>query len=301
MGKQEKIEQLKKEKDAVILAHYYVNPEIQQIADFIGDSYFLSKKAAETNHKTLVFCGVSFMGESAKLLNQEKTVLMPDKMADCPMAHMVTRETVDAVRRKYPDVAVVCYINSTAEIKSWSDVCVTSANAVKIVKNLPNKQILFIPDRNLASYVAEQIPEKEILLNEGYCPVHEEMAAAEILQLKEQHPDAEILVHPECNGKVRETADYTGSTSGIINYAQSSKKSKFIIGTEIGVLYALKQARPDAEFYFPKTAPVCQDMKKITLDHVIHVLTEGDNAVEADENTSELAKKTLTRMLELAR
>lgn len=301
MTKQEEIEYLKKEKDAVILAHYYVRPEVQAVADYIGDSFFLSKKAVNLEHKTIVFCGVSFMGESGKLLNPKKTVLMPEASADCPMAHMVSKETVSAAREKYPDLAVVCYINSTAQIKSWSDVCVTSANAVKIVKNLPNKHILFIPDKNLAHYVAQQVPEKEFVFNDGYCPIHETMSAQEIIFLKEQHPNAEVLVHPECSEKVLALADYIGSTSGIIAYAAKSTAKEFIIGTENGVLYTLQKERPDAMFYFPKTEPVCPDMKKITLDHIIHVLKTGENAVELTH--AELikpAEKTLTRMLELA-
>lgn len=302
MTRQEEIEQLKKEKDAVILAHYYVPPEVQAVADYIGDSFFLSKKAVGLSNSTIVFCGVSFMGESGKLLNPGKTVLLPDMSADCPMAHMVTKETVDAAREKYPDLAVVCYINSTAEIKSWSDVCVTSANAVKIVKNLPNKHILFIPDKNLARYVAEQVPEKEFVYNDGYCPVHEKMSAEEIRTLKEAHKEAEVLAHPECSQTVLALADYIGSTSGIIEYAASSPAKEFIIGTENGVLYELQTRRPDAAFYFPKTEPVCTDMKKISLDKIIHVLRTGQNAVElADGELAGPAERTLTRMLELAK
>lgn len=301
MTQQEEIEQLKKEKDAVILAHYYVRPEVQEIADYIGDSYFLSEKAATLTNQTLVFCGVSFMGESAKLLNREKTVLLPDISADCPMAHMVSKETIDAAREAYPDLAVVCYINSTAEIKSWSDVCVTSANAVTIVRNLPNQHILFIPDKNLARHVAAQVPDKQILFNDGCCPVHEQIMLSQIQKQKKLHPDAEILVHPECNEAVLAAADYTGSTSGIISYAAKSSKSAFIIGTETGVLYALQQARSDAKFYFPQKPPVCPDMKKITLDGIIHVLKTGEHALKTDEDTAESAKKALTRMLALAK
>lgn len=302
MTKQQEIEQLKKDKDAVILAHYYAAPEVQAVADYIGDSFFLSKKAVGLTNRTIVFCGVSFMGESGKILNPDKTVLMPDMTADCPMAHMVTKETVDVARAEYDDLAVVCYINSTAEIKSWSDVCVTSANAVKIVKNLPNKNILFIPDKNLAHYVAEQVPEKNFIFNNGFCPIHEKMRAEEIKELKEAHKAAEILVHPECNKEVLKQADYIGSTSGIIDYAQKSPTKEFIIGTEEGVSYALKQVRPDAEFYFPKTKPICADMKKITLDGIIHVLKTGANAMELPEKTLvEPAENALSRMLELAK
>lgn len=301
MTKQEEIQKLKQEKDAVILAHYYVRPEVQEIADYIGDSYFLSKKAVDMPHKTIVFCGVSFMGESAKLLNPAKTVLMPDADADCPMAHMVTRETVEKARKQYGDLAVVCYINSTAEIKSWSDVSVTSANAVQIVKKLPNKNILFIPDKNLAHYVAGKVPEKNFVYNEGFCPVHENMRAAEIRELKALHPSAKVLAHPECSSEVLAIADYTGSTSGIISFAKNSADTEFIIGTESGISYALQRARADAAFYFPGTEPVCADMKRITLDKVLHVLECGGNEIRrGNEQTGEAAKRTLTRMLELA-
>lgn len=301
MTKQEEIQKLKEEKDAVILAHYYVRPEIQEIADYIGDSYFLSKKAVDLTQRTIVFCGVSFMGESAKLLNPSKTVLMPDAEADCPMAHMVAKETIEKARAQYEDLAVVCYINSTAEIKSWSDVSVTSANAVQIVRNLPNQHILFIPDRNLAHFVAEQVPEKQFVFNEGYCPIHENMRAAELRMLKEQHPSARVLVHPECNQEVLLLADYIGSTSGIIQFAKESADKEFIIGTESGVQYALQQARRDAVFYFPKTEPVCTDMKRITLEKIIHVLKFGTNEIRMDNGQAdEAAKQTLTRMLALA-
>lgn len=301
MTKQEEIQKLKEEKDAVILAHYYVRPEVQEIADYIGDSYFLSRKAVELPHRTIVFCGVSFMGESAKLLNPEKTVLMPDAEADCPMAHMVTKEIVERARAQYEDLAVVCYINSTAEIKSWSDVSVTSANAVQIVRNLPNHNILFIPDKNLAHFVAGKVPEKHFLYNEGYCPIHEHMKAEEIRELKEQHPSARVLVHPECSSEVLALADYIGSTSGIINYAKNSTDTAFIIGTESGVSYALQQARGDAAFFFPRTEPVCTDMKRITLDKIIDVLKKESNEMRMDDGQeSAAAKRTLTRMLELA-
>ncbi len=301
MTKQEEIKRLKREKDAVILAHYYTLPEVQAVADYIGDSYYLSEMAVKLPQKTIVFCGVSFMGESAKLLNPGKTVLMPDASADCPMAHMVTKETVDAAREKYPDLVVVCYINSTAEVKSWSDVCVTSANAVQIVKKLPARHILFIPDKNLARYVASQVPEKVFVCNDGYCPVHEEMAAEEIRDLKERHPGAEVLAHPECNEKVLALADYTGSTSGIIAYAKQSAAKTFIIGTESGVSCALRQAREDAAFYFPQTEPVCQNMKKVTLDGVLDVLKNGKNEVRPIEgHLSETAGESLRKMLVLA-
>ena len=224
----EEIQKLKQEKNAVILAHYYVRPEIQDIADYIGDSFYLSKVAVGLKEQTIVFCGVSFMGESAKVLNPEKTVLMPDMHADCAMAHMADADTIQKMRDTYEDLAVVCYINSTAELKTHSDVCVTSANAVKIVKELPNKNIFFIPDRNLAHFVAEQVPEKNFVYNEGYCPIHEKMQVEEIKKAKAQHPNAEVLSHPECPKAVLEISDYVGSTSGIIDYAKKAKTKNLL-------------------------------------------------------------------------
>ena len=300
MNNKELIDQLKREKDAVILAHYYVPAEVQAVADYVGDSYYLGRLAADLPNKTLVFCGVSFMGESGKLLSPDKTVLMPDQEAECPMAHMVTQEAVEEARKAYDDLVVVCYVNSTAQIKSWADVCVTSSNAVKIVKNLPNQHILFIPDQNLARYVAEQVPDKHIIIPDGYCPIHHHMRAEEIRKQKELHPEAEVLAHPECNSQILEMADYIGSTSGIIDYAAGSEKRAFIIATEAGVLYELQQKRPDGEFYFADTLPVCEGMKKITLEKIIQVLRTGENAVEVEENLVKPAGNTLKRMLELA-
>lgn len=300
MTKQEEIKQLKLEKDAVLLAHYYVPAEVQEIADYVGDSFYLSKVASKLTNKVLVFCGVSFMGESGKLLNPDKAVLMPDASADCPMAHMVTKAEIDDVRARYEDLAVVCYINSTAEIKSWSDVCVTSANAVQIVKKLPNQNILFIPDKNLGRYVAEQVPEKNVMLVKGYCPVHEEMKVKEIQELKQLHPLAEVLAHPECNASVLSIADYIGSTTGILKQAAASNAKEFIIATEIGVRFELEKQNPKKTFYFPKTEPVCMDMKKITLDGILHVLRTGENGAAVASNIAEPSKATLNRMLELA-
>lgn len=298
---QEEIRALKAEKDAVILAHYYVVPEVQELADYVGDSFYLSKVAAGLDCKVLVFCGVSFMGESACLLSPEKEVLMPDMAADCPMAHMVTEDDVLKYRGYYDDLAVVCYINSTAEIKSWSDVCVTSANAVEIVRRLPQKNILFIPDKNLGRYVAAQVPEKNVMLVQGYCPVHEEMQLAELQALKEAHPEAAVCVHPECNEAVTAMADYVGSTSGIIKFASASQGQEFIIGTEVGVLYKLQAENPDKKFYFAETTPVCRDMKLVTLEKVLAVLKEGGNRVTVPAELASRAKNPLEQMLALAK
>ena len=297
----EKIKKLKEEKNAVILAHYYVEPEVQEIADYIGDSFYLSKIAVGLKEQTIVFCGVSFMGESAKILNPEKTVLMPDITADCAMAHMADAETIQKMRDTYEDLAVVCYINSTAELKQHSDVCVTSANAVKIVKALPNKNIFFIPDKNLARYVAEQVPEKHFVFNKGFCPVHEKMQLEEVKKAKEAHPEAEVLTHPECPEAICRISDYLGSTSGIINYASKSEKKKFIICTENGVRFELEKENPDKKFYFTTTEPVCRDMKLVTLEKIAHVLETGENEVHVTEELRKKSGKALERMLELAK
>ena len=301
MLKQEEITRLKAEKNAVILAHYYVRPEVQEVADYIGDSFYLSRVAQGLTNPVIVFCGVNFMGESGKLLCPEKTVLMPDMQADCPMAHMVTKEEIDRYRAQYEDLAVVCYINSTAEIKTWSDVCVTSANAVKVIRSLPNRNILFVPDRNLGAYIATQVPEKNVMVVSGCCPIHNRISAMELMELKKGHPHAPILVHPECPPEVRELADYLGSTSGIIQYAQEHDEKEFIIGTEVGVLWDLQRKNPDKTFYFPKTIPVCQDMKSITLDKIIHVLKTGENSVTVAQEKTAAASRALERMLELSR
>ena len=297
----EKIKKLKEEKNAVILAHYYVELEVQEIADYIGDSFYLSKIAVGLKEQTIVFCGVSFMGESAKILNPEKTVLMPDITADCAMAHMADAETIQKMRDTYEDLAVVCYINSTAELKQHSDVCVTSANAVKIVKALPNKNIFFIPDKNLARYVAEQVPEKHFVFNKGFCPVHEKMQLEEVKKAKEAHPEAEVLTHPECPEAICRISDYLGSTSGIINYASKSEKKEFIICTENGVRFELEKENPDKKFYFTTTEPVCRDMKLVTLEKIAHVLETGENEVHVTEELRKKSGKALERMLELAK
>lgn len=297
----EKIQQLKKEKNAVILAHYYVRPEVQEIADYIGDSFYLSKVAVDLKEQTVVFCGVSFMGESAKILNPNKIVLMPDMHADCAMAHMADKETIQKMRETYEDLAVVCYINSTAELKQYADVCVTSANAVKIVRALPQKNIFFIPDKNLARYVAEQVPEKHVILNQGYCPIHEKMKVEEVKKAKEMYPQAEVLVHPECPESVCQMADYIGSTSGIISYATKSDCQEFIVCTEVGVRYELEKQNPEKHFYFTETEPVCEDMKLITLEKILEVLEQEENTVQISDELRTHSGKPLEKMLELAR
>ncbi len=297
----EDIQRLKKERNAVILAHYYVDDKVQEISDYIGDSYYLSKVAKDLEEDVIVFAGVSFMGESAKLLNPDKTVIMPDANADCAMAHMVQIEKIKEMREKYEDFAVVCYINSTAEIKTYADVCVTSANAVKIVKNLPNKNIFFIPDGNLGRYVATQVPEKNVILNNGCCPIHAAQTKKDVLRAKEKYPNAEFVVHPECVEELLSEATYIGSTSGIIDYVTNSECKEFIIGTEDGVLYELKKKNPDKKFYKLNDNFVCRDMKLVTPEKIKKVLENMDNQVEVDQEVRKKALSPLENMLELAK
>ena len=296
-----RIEQMKREKNAVILAHYYAPAEVQEIADYVGDSFYLAKIAKKSTADIIVFCGVRFMGESAKILNPDKKVLMPDPMADCMMAHMVREGIIEEMREKYKGLAVVCYINSDAELKCKSDVCVTSSNAVKIVKALPNKNIFFIPDRNLGSFVAEQVPEKNIIINNGCCPIHAKITEDQINEELEKHPEAKILAHPECDDKIISLADYVGSTSDIIAYAKNSDALEFIICTETGVDYQLITDNPEKRFYYPDPMPCCRDMKKNTLEAILDVLEKEDKEIIVDEDICKKAILPLEKMLEYAR
>lgn len=300
-NKFEKIKKLKEEKDAIILAHYYTEPEVQKIADYVGDSYFLSEKARQVKEKVIVMCGVSFMGESVKLLNKDKIVLLPDMSADCPMAHMATVEKIKEIREKYEDLAVVCYVNSTAELKAHSDVCVTSANALKIAERLPNKNIFFIPDQHLARYISTKLPEKNFIFNEGWCPIHNELTKEELLKAKEKYPNAKVAIHPECPLETVELGDYVGSTSGIIKYVTESDAEEFIICTEDGVLYELQEKNPNKKFYLPKEKFQCVGMKKITLDKIINSLETLEPQVHLKDEIITEANKPLENMLEMAK
>ena len=300
-NKFEKIKKLKEEKDAIILAHYYTEPEVQKIADYVGDSYFLSEKAREVKEKVIVMCGVSFMGESVKLLNKDKIVLLPDMSADCPMAHMATVEKIKEMREKYEDLAVVCYVNSTAELKAHSDVCVTSANALKIAERLPNKNIFFIPDQHLARYISTKLSEKNFIFNEGWCPIHNELTKEELLKAKEKYPNAKVAIHPECPLETVELGDYVGSTSGIIKYVTESDADEFIICTEDGVLYELQEKNPNKKFYLPKEKFQCVGMKKITLDKIINSLETLEPQVHLKDEIITEANKPLENMLEMAK
>ncbi len=297
----QRIEELKKEKNAVILAHYYAREDVQAVADYIGDSFYLAKLAKKIEQDTIVFCGVSFMGESAKILNPKKTVLLPDPTADCAMAHMVADGKIAEMRATYPDLAVVCYVNSDARLKGESDVCVTSSNAVKIVKALPQKNIFFIPDENLGRYVKEQVPEKNVIFNDGFCPRHKAITKSQVIAAMEAHPTAEVLAHPECTEDVLTLATYIGSTAGIIDYARGSDSADFIICTEQGVIYRLMADNPTKHFYFPDPCPICADMKKNTLEKIAYVLKTGANAIEIDDGVAAGALLPLDKMLELSK
>lgn len=295
------VARLKAEKDAVVLAHYYVPAETQALADYVGDSFYLARLARTLDCKTIVLAGVSFMAESAKMLNPLRTVLLPDVTADCPMAHMVRKADVDAVRAQYDDLAVVCYINSTAEIKTWSDVCVTSANAVKVVRELPQKNILFIPDMHLGHYVSLQVPEKNFILNRGYCPIHHRMIAAEVEALEMEHPDAVVLAHPECTEELLQEADFIGSTKQMIDYTATSDVQEFIVCTVVGVQREMELATQGTgkRFYFPATTPICVNMAKVTPEKVLACLRDNTGEVPMPANV-QAATTPLERMLELA-
>ncbi len=296
----EQIARLKKEKDAVILAHYYVPGEVQAVADYVGDSYALAKAAKETDARVLVFCGVNFMGESAKLLNPQKTVLMPSCDADCPMAHMVCEENIAALRKQYPDLAVVCYINSTARLKALSDVCVTSSNAVRVVRKLESRNIFFIPDRNLGAFVKEQIPEKNVILNDGCCPIHAAITAEQVQKAKAEHPNAVVLAHPECEPEVLALADKIGSTAEILTWAQGDEK-EYLIVTEEGVRFQMERADGSKRYYFPEPCPICPGMKENTLERLYEVLKTGEGEIEIPEELRVRALIPLERMLEMAK
>lgn len=288
---------LKKERDAVILAHSYQVSEVQEVADFVGDSLELSREVTKVECSTIVFCGVHFMAESAKLLNPQKMVLLPVMEAGCPMADMVTPDALKRAREKYPDAAVVCYINSSAAVKAESDICCTSSNAVKVVYSMPNKRILFVPDRNLASYVAEHVTGKEIIPWEGFCSTHWAVTEKDVEEARIAHPGAEVVVHPECSPAVARMADYVGSTSGIIERVSKSSCEAFIIGTEEGLLYRLRRDNPRKRLYLLSKGLICPDMKKTRLEDVLQALDKGKHPIEVEDEIRRRAVLSLERML----
>lgn len=300
MDELERIEQLKKEKNAIILCHNYQRPDVQDAADFVGDSFGLSQKAASSGADIIVFCGVDFMAESAAVLNPDKTVLMPELAAQCPMAAMITPESLRLEKEKYPDAAVVCYVNTPASVKAESDICCTSANALRVVNSLKEDKIIFVPDRNLALYVAAQTKKKIIPWN-GYCPTHHLILPGDILLEKEEHPEAEILVHPECRPEVIALADKVLSTEGMLKYARQSGSKEFIIGTEIGLLHRLGKENPEKTFIPATGFAVCPNMKMNTLQSIIRALEKNEHVIKVPEDIRIKAKSALDRMLEVGR
>ncbi len=301
MSLEDRIIDLKKQKNALIVAHYYVDDAVQEIADYVGDSYYLSKICMDRPEDLIIFCGVNFMGESAKILNPEKCVVMADNEADCPMAHMIEVEKIREVRSKYDDLAVVCYINSVTEVKAEADVIVTSSNAFDIVSKLDEKNIFFIPDEHLGRYISEKLPEKNFIFNDGFCHVHTSITKEALEMAKEAQPEAKILVHPECPKAIVDMADYVGSTSGIIDFATNSDSDKFIIATEMGILHELKKKNPNKKFYSVGHRQFCPNMKRITLESVYHSLDTLNNKVELDEEIRLKAKQALLKMHELGK
>ncbi len=297
---QKKIIDLKKEKDVCILAHSYQSHDILEIADFTGDSYKLSVDATKVENKNILMCGVRFMAETCKILSPEKTVYLAQPTAGCEMADQMDKQLISQVKEKYPDYAVVAYINTTADLKTICDVCVTSSSAVKIVNNMDDKNILFIPDCNLGSYVAKKCPDKNVKLLNGGCPIHASVNVDDVKQAKELHPDAELLVHPECVPEVMALADYIGSTSGIMDYAVKSDKKEFIIGTEISIAEHLQYMCPDKNFYILSQKLICSNMKATTLADVYNCLAgNGGEEILLDETTINDAKKCIDEMIRL--
>lgn len=297
---QDEIIRLKKEKDICILAHAYQSHDIWEVADYVGDSYGLSVQAAKAAQSTVLMCGVRFMAETVKILSPQKRVLLSNSNAGCPMAEQMDVELISGVKKMYPDYTVVAYINTTSELKTICDVCVTSSSAVQIVKNIENKNILFIPDCNLGKWVADQVPEKNIKLLQGGCPTHVHMSKRDVEKARKAHPDALLLVHPECLPEVSELADYRGSTTGIMDYAKKSDAKEFIIGTENSIVQHLQFACPDKQFYPLSRDCVCHNMKLTTLGDVYQcVKGTGGEEIKLDEEVRIKAKRCIDTMLEL--
>jgi len=296
----EKILKLKKERNAVILVHNYQPPEIQDVADHLGDSLDLSRKAARTDAEVIVFCGVHFMAETASILCPDKTVLMPDIEAGCPMADMADAGRLRELKKKHPGAVVVSYVNTTAEVKAESDICCTSANAVQIVQSLnSNQEIIFVPDKYLGQYVMSRTGRKMILWD-GFCPVHVKILAENIIRQKEKYPDAEVIVHPECTQEVINLADKVLSTSGMCKYAKESKAGKIIIGTETGLVYRLRKENPEKEFHPAAEAAVCPNMKLNSLEKILWALEDLKEEVKVPEKVRAKALRPINRMLELS-
>lgn len=295
----QEIERLKKEKNALILAHNYQIGDVQDVADIVGDSYTLAKYAQTTEKDLIVFCGVHFMAESAKILNPTKKVLLPAKDAGCPMADMITGPELEAFKLQNPGVPVVAYVNTSAEVKAHTDICCTSSNALNVVKGLGAEKVLFVPDRNLGDFIQKQVPEVEIIPWNGFCITHERVEEEDIIQMKAAHPGVKALIHPECNPAIVKHADFAGSTAQIIDYVVKSDDQEFIIGTEAGILHTIAKLAPEKTCHLLAKCLVCQNMKKTTLEHVYEALLHEQHEVVLDEDMRLKAEASLIRMLEV--
>lgn len=295
----EKIEELKRQRNAVILAHNYQPGEIRDIADFTGDSLGLSIKAAETDADVIVFCGVRFMAETAAILSPEKTVLLPDKKAGCPLADMITAKQLAELKQKHPNALAVCYVNSSAEVKAESDYCCTSANAVEVVNSLPqDRQVIFVPDRHLGRFAAEKTG-RDLILWPGYCATHVLISEHDILSVKEKYPDAVVMAHPECTEPVKELSDQILSTGQMLKFTATSNAKTFIVATEIGMIHALKKQNPEAEFIPASERAVCSDMKRITMEKILWSLEDMQYRIVVRQKVAERAKKAIRKMVEI--
>jgi len=290
------IYQLKKERNAIILAHYYQRPEIQDAADLVGDSFALSLEAAQTDAEIIVFCGVRFMAETASILSPDKIVLLPDLEACCPMAEMAVAEDLVALKEKHPHAAVVSYVNTSAAVKAESDICCTSANALQVVESLPHQTIIFCPDRNMGRYVAART-KKEVILWDGYCATHDHLTAEDILAAKQRHPRAVVMVHPECRPEVTELADYILGTRGMLELVSQSSANAFIVGTEAGLSHALYKAEPEKTYIFPSSRLICPTMKLNALERVLEVLETLEPRITVPADIQRRARKALDKML----
>ena len=295
----QKIKELKQKKNAIILAHCYQSIEVDEVADFVGDSLYLSREAAKTNADIIVFAGVYFMAETAKILSPSKKVLIPDKTAGCLMAEMINLEKIKEFKKKNPNVPVVCYVNSTAEVKAQCDICCTSANAVNIVKSLGAKDVLFVPDKNLGNYVSSKIEDVNVICYEGYCPIHQDLTVNDVIKKKDLYPLAKVLVHPECQKDVLNLSDFIGSTSGIMKYVKESKDNEFIIVTEIGVVERLQRDYPDKKFIHISQNAICDNMKKISLEDIYKSLDEEIYEIKIEENLIKSAIRPIERMISI--
>ena len=296
MDIQAEISKLKREKNGIILAHNYQSPEIQDIADILGDSLDLAKRAADTTADIIIFCGVDFMADTAKIVSPDKIVISPQKMATCPMANMISVEALQKLKADNPKAKVVTYVNSTAEVKALTDVCCTSANAVNVVQNIDAEEIIFVPDKNLGKY-CQRFTTKKLIFHDGYCHVHNSMDPLEIVKAKEAMTDAPVLVHPECPPAIIDLADEVLSTSGMLEYVKNSKKKRFLIGTEVGIIYRMQKENRDKQIFSAGTPKVCPDMKKTSLEDVYEALLNEQNQIEIDSTVATNARKALTEMM----